>query len=185
VRPPLPVAMAAAVARQDAADRQALELAEAAREDEAPMRAIVARNIDAQHEAQTGYSVHEWQAARQAALSALADAGHDPSAVVGTAAHPEVLVEGASLHSLRQAEDAAVARYDVTGVDAQLQRCADERAAWSSPPIMRQRRLSVESEGRRGGAVVFGRRPRRAGRPAQGDLWPRDITRTVPDAFDY
>jgi hypothetical protein len=42
---------------------------------------------------------------------------------------------------------AAATRYEVAGgIDAQLRRNADEAQAWDSPPVMRQRRLSLEGE---------------------------------------
>jgi hypothetical protein len=94
---PMPPAMAARVAGQDAADRRQAENDAYAAADEAVMRRRVADHVAHVFEAQTGYTEAEWFHAQQQMAWARGDLGWDANATPGTAAHPEVLVDGQSL----------------------------------------------------------------------------------------
>src|SRR5690349_8106230 len=102
--------MAAAVARQDAADQWEAQRAEAARADEVVMAARVAEHLAHQHEALTGYTAEELRQAQQARGDHLAAVGWDPAAPVGSPAHPEILIDGASVSTMSGAQPAEAAR---------------------------------------------------------------------------
>jgi hypothetical protein len=149
-------------------DRRALQEAadtEASRPDELAARERMREVQRHWHESMTGYTEDEWEQARQAAATAVAESGRDLSQPVGSAANPERFVDWEPLQPAAteaRAAEAARARYEVAGgIDAQLRRNADEARAWDSPPIMRQRRLAYESE----------RRPARMP-PRLDDGWP-------------
>jgi hypothetical protein len=182
----LPPAMAAMVARHEAAEQLAAELAEAAREDDRVMAARQREHLDHVHEAATGYTAAELHAYAQARTDALGAIGWDPSAPLGTPQHPEPLIDGASLASMSNmpAVQAAATRYEaVTGLEAELARHEAGRAEWDSPRFRRIRRQAELAELQRSAG-----RPAARPAPAPPALDPADpesylppqITRTAP-----
>ncbi len=159
------------MAATEAAGARQAELDAYARQDEAGVREVMRRHADHVQEAATGYTSAQWQAFQQARVQALADAGYDAGAPVGSAAHPELLVDGQTLTPMRGpavAAEAARARYEAaSGVDAVLRRNAAELAAWNAPAIRRQREICLEQAIARHG-------PPPAGHPAAGYSPPAD-----------
>ena len=143
------------------------------------MAARVAEHLAHQHEALTGYTAEELRQAQQARGDHLAAVGWDPAAPVGSPAHPEILIDGASVSTMSGAlpVEAARTRYaEVTGADALLQRNAAEAAAWGSPQMRRVRRAAELAELTRSAGLVSTRRD-----PArQPDLFGAELTRTTP-----
>jgi hypothetical protein len=174
----MPVHMQRLVRESEARDANEAELAELARQDEAASRAIMARHAENVHIAMTGHTSSEWMAAQQQRATALAEAGYDPSAPLGSPQHPETLIDGGSLTpNSAQAAVAEVTRYATTsGMDAQLARCRDEADAWNSPAIRRQRELSLRGQLARESAAGPGRVITRAAAsvPAPPPSWKRD-----------
>jgi len=185
----MPPAMAAMVARHEAAEQLAAEVAEAAREDDRVMAARVAEHLDHQHEAATGYTSAELHAYAQARTDALGAIGWDPSAPLGSPQHPEPLIDGASLASMSGLGpvQAAATRYGaVTGLDAELARHEAGRAEWDSPRFRAIRRQSELAELTRAAGRPAARGAGRRAEPAELDpadpasYLPPEITRTAP-----
>jgi len=180
----MPPAMAAMVARHEAAEQLAAEVEEARREDDAAMAARVREHLDHQHEAATGYTSAELHAYAQARTDALGAIGWDPSAPLGSPQHPEPLIDGASLASMSglPAVQAAATRYEaVTGIDAELARAAAGRAEWDSPRFRRIREQSELAELQRTSARPARPAPPPALDPADPASYrPPEITRTAP-----
>ena len=165
----LPPQMARLVAETEAREQNEAALAEFARRDEAEARAVMFRHQEHVFEAQHGYGQAEWREAQQARGDALAAAGFDASAVVGSEGRPEQLIDGGSLTPSKgpaARAEAEARRYQTTsGIDAVLRRNADESAAWSSPPMRRVRQAALEDEIRRTGGTVPPREIRRTSPP--------------------
>ena len=142
---PMPPAFAARVAGQDAADRRQAENDAYAAADEAELRRRVAEHQAHVFEAQTGYSEAEWFHAQQQIAWAKGDAGYDPAATPGTAAHPEVLIDGASLP--RPAAPGTARRSEPT--DDALARRVDEEREAGQAMLMRHRTAVRQREIRR------------------------------------
>jgi hypothetical protein len=149
----LPPAMAAAMlAAEEAEERQRL-LDEAAAEDDQKTREHMADLAERSTVAMTGRTPAELRMLAENLTDARDAAGWDPLAPVGTPAHPEILVDGASLDPTPHrptptlAEPAAArssAEYLDT-IEGQLARAQAEAAAWDSPAIRRQRQLSASA----------------------------------------
>jgi hypothetical protein len=141
----MPPAMAATVARHEAAEAAEAERAEAARVDEAVLTATVREHLDHAHEAITGYTPAELREAQQARIDALAAIDWDASAPLGSPRYPEVLIGGASVAGMAGsgAVEAARAKYEaVGGTTALMARNAAEAAAWNSPEMRRIQRAA-------------------------------------------
>jgi hypothetical protein len=171
----LPPLMRARIEENDVRELQEAAGEVARRAEEAESRAIMADHARKVTQASTGHSAEELLAARQAQLDYLASINFDPQAPVGSPQHPAILVGGEDLSARAAREQAAVSRYDATGIEAQLARHEAERAAWAGPTMRRVREAALEAEIRRGGASSP-----RAAAPVR-----REITRDGPPPGAY
>jgi hypothetical protein len=144
----LPPQMARLVAENDAQEARQAQLAEYEAIDQAAIRAAMLRHQEHVQEATTGYTAGEWTAAQQARVDALAERGWDPAAAPGSPGRPAILVAGQDVSSGRPVAEAARSG-QAAEEDRLLEAHRRGRAEWSSPAIIRQRRLSLEAEIRR------------------------------------
>jgi hypothetical protein len=144
---PLPPGMAAKIAASEEAEERARVREESDRVSAAQDKARMAEVHGHQFESLTGYSPQVWEAARSALAQASCDSGFDPSAPVGSARHPEILVDGESLAQVAR-------RAQAVDRDAELlARCDAGRRAWDHDPrILRQRAASRRAESRAAGS---------------------------------